>query len=244
MANLWRHNGESQVDDVFVGVVGAELPWLLNSPPRDWSVPSVLLIGLKQECDPRALLQTALAQRTPAVAALCLAKLGEQRNKLEFRVFTWRPLHPRRKLLPLGGWNASRFASWDQLFVDRFSSFGGVTLHVASNTNEPPALFKTNSSQLDGLGYRILSTLAEKYNFNFTLTTTSSDGMWAENHKGVWKGMLGDVHRGEKNLTINTIYITYHQAAAFDFSIPFKYEGPDIFLNTTSSVTLNVTSKM
>lgn len=50
-------------------------------------------------------------------------------------------------------------------------------------------------------------------------------GMWAENHKGVWKGMLGDVHRGEKNLTINTIYITYHQAAAFDFSIPFKYEG-------------------
>lgn len=176
---MWTPSLDSFIpsSDAVVSVVGAELPWLLTSPPERWSASSVLLVGNTLACDPRALLQTALAQRTPAVAALCLAKLGEQRNKLEFRVFTWRPLHPRRKLLLLGGWNASRFASWDQLFVDRFSSFGGVTLHVASNTNEPPALFKTNSSQLDGLGYRILSTLAEKYNFNFTLTTTSSDGM-------------------------------------------------------------------
>lgn len=52
-----------------------------------------------------------------------------------------------------------------------------------------------------------------------------SKGMWGERRNGNWRGMLGDVYRGEKNLTINTIFVSFPRAAAFDISIPFKYEG-------------------
>ncbi|XP_069995009.1 uncharacterized protein [Penaeus vannamei] len=211
--------------DAVVSVVGAELPWLLTSPPERWSASSVLLVGNTLACDPRALLQTALAQRTPAVAALCLAKLGEQRNKLEFRVFTWRPLHPRRKLLPLGGWNASRFASWDQLFVDRFSSFGGVTLGVASDHEDKPFLFNSSLTEWEGVGYRILKTLAESYNFTYTLTPWASDRRWGNWENGSWTGMLGDLYREVKNLTVNIISLSPRRAQYFDISVPFYNEG-------------------
>ncbi|XP_047494446.1 glutamate receptor ionotropic, kainate glr-3-like [Penaeus chinensis] len=211
--------------DVIVSVVGPELSWLLTSPPERWSASSVVLVGTTLQCDPRALLQTALTQRTPAVAALCLAKLGEQRNRLEFRVFTWRPLHPRRKLLPLGGWNASAFASWDQLFVDRFSSFGGVTLGVASDHDDMPFLFNSSLTEWEGLGYRLLNTLAESYNFTYTLTPWASDRQWGNWENNSWTGMLGDLYREVKNLTVNFISLSPRRAQYFDISVPYYKEG-------------------
>ena len=40
-----------------------------------------------------------------------------------------------------GKWDPQRFSTWDALFPDRFSSFAGTTLHVASIYDDMPILF-------------------------------------------------------------------------------------------------------
>ncbi|XP_064115161.1 glutamate receptor ionotropic, kainate glr-3-like [Macrobrachium nipponense] len=125
----------------------------------------------------------------------------------------------------LGPWNASMFLTKSDLFPDRFKTFKGEVLHVASDYDDYPLVFGDESGLVDGTNIRILNALAVTLNFSFTTTNRSRDNSWGELINGTWIGLLGEVFSGAKNMTINYFTVVENRAKDFDYTAPYFYEG-------------------
>nr|XP_045604091.1 glutamate receptor ionotropic, delta-1-like [Procambarus clarkii] len=219
---------------VMMVVVSGKPPREMVSPPGWWSLSTVLLLGVSWPCHASSLLQAPLLQQTPAVALLCPKYCHHNtcRVPVIYTVYTWRPFHPESKLVSHGPWRADRFPVWSSLFQDRFASLYGATLHVSSDEVDMPYVFRNPDGTFDGVGKRMTDTIGWWLNFNYTMTRRGSDKKWGEVVNGSWVGMLGDVWRGEKNLTFNYFAITEERAKDFDYSVPYYNEGYGFIIAT------------
>ncbi|XP_071531064.1 probable glutamate receptor [Panulirus ornatus] len=213
------------VTGTMVSVINGKVPWPLEEPPVTWSSSALLLIQVNLECDSRRLLQTQLAERTPAVVLLCPVN-SDQENSFVFRLLTWLPYDPPgQQLLQFGVWDSRVFPSFSDLFYDRFRSLAGRTLHVASDDDDAPLVFLDDDDEFEGTSKRILDLLSVWLNFTYTLTHGAPDSKWGEMENGTWVGLLGEVYRGNKDLTINYFTITHERSQYFDYSVSFHTEG-------------------
>ncbi|KAF2368737.1 Solute-binding protein family 3/N-terminal domain of MltF [Trinorchestia longiramus] len=126
----------------------------------------------------------------------------------------------------LQNWNKTAFSSTSYLGPDQFQDFRGVTLHIASDSDDSPLVFEAEKNEsLTGLNIEIVKALSKWLNFQFTTTYASSDFQWADFDNGTFNGLLGDVQHGDKNFTINYLTITRERAYYFDASVPYYWEG-------------------
>ncbi|KAG7154184.1 Glutamate receptor-like 56 [Homarus americanus] len=77
----------------------------------------------------------------------------------------------------------------------------------------------------DGITVKMLDTIAEVLDFNYTLTVEPPDGAWGSLVNGSWTGMLGMVHRHEKNFTVSTMPLTANRIEDFDAGVWYWTEG-------------------
>lgn len=61
--------------------------------------------------------------------------------------------------------------------------------------------------------------------FIFYYVSFHCKGEWGSLENGTWNGLLGEVYRREKNLTMNYFTVTYQRAKDFDYSTSFYTEG-------------------
>ncbi|XP_047471302.1 glutamate receptor ionotropic, delta-2-like [Penaeus chinensis] len=123
----------------------------------------------------------------------------------------------------VGSWDNQLFSTIDALFPERFQTFDGEVLHVASDYDDYPLIYETDD--VDGMNIRILKALGAWLNFTFTTTSVASDDLWGSLENGTWTGLLGDVYRGEKNITINYFTVVYERARDFDYTATYFTEG-------------------
>ncbi|XP_068233742.1 ionotropic receptor 21a-like [Palaemon carinicauda] len=224
-------------EDLWVGVIltGAVLVYvytgenfpILDSPPLSWSLAALLIVSISENCDEN-LLQTELASRTSSLAVMCPMFIHSSAQRTiekptAFAVHTWQPFHPQSKRLYIGRW--SSLSSWDDLFVDRFRSFHGTILHLASDNAELPYFYTANDGAMDGINKRMLDTIGAWLNFSYVPTQEADELNWGEKINGTWDGFLGEIWGGTKDLTINGFSNTYERAKDFDFTHPYSYEG-------------------
>lgn len=158
-----------------VVLVGSGSSWPLWSPPDWWSPKAVVLVVVWRTCRARDLLQTPLLESTTSVAVLCPSFPSADPQRPVFRVATWLPYAAAEKFLQLGVWDPAAFATWDDLFRDRFADFGGKAIHLASDYDDMPLIFETEDS-LDGTNIRMMDALAAQLNFTYTSTEQAPDG--------------------------------------------------------------------
>ncbi|KAK8389000.1 hypothetical protein O3P69_020760 [Scylla paramamosain] len=77
----------------------------------------------------------------------------------------------------------------------------------------------------DGVQVEVLDALATKLNYTFNLTTEPPDEKWGSFENGSWNGMLGMIHRGEKNFTVNYFGYTNKRIEDFDATVSYWMEG-------------------
>lgn len=205
-------------------VLGSEPEWLMDVSDV-WAPSMLLVVNVNASYDARPLLELPLIQRA---VSLALLEASEDKGMLEFLVFTSRPFlrdseGDRRMKFFLGSWNSQLFSTLNALFPERFETFGGETLHVASDYDDYPLIYKTDD--VDGMNIRILKALGAWLNFTYTTTTVASDDLWGSMENGSWTGLLGDVFRGEKNITINYFTVVYERARDFDYTATYFTEG-------------------
>lgn len=185
-----------------MSLINRKLPWPLEAPPQIWVSSNLLLFQVNLECEAKRLFHTKLVEQTPSVVLFCplynsrndssLEKRVENESEalkmknfnqiikegeyeLVFRVMTWLPFDPDRQLMLLGNWDRRVFVSFQDLFHDRFQSFGGKTLQVASDDDDAPLLFLDDQNEFEGTCKRILDALSVWLNFTFTLTHEAPD---------------------------------------------------------------------
>ncbi|XP_042855860.1 glutamate receptor ionotropic, kainate 2-like [Penaeus japonicus] len=215
---------------VVVALVGSGSSWPLWSPPDWWLPKAVVLVVVSKTCRARDLLQTPLLESTTSVAVLCPSFPTGNPQRPVFRVSTWLPYSADENLLQLGDWDPAAFPAWDDFFYDRFSDFGGKAIHLASDYDDMPLIFETDDG-LDGTNIRMMDALASLLNFTYTSTDEAPDAEWGErDENGTWSGMLGELHRGVKDLAINYFTVTTERAEDFDYSVPYYNEGFGLIL--------------
>ncbi|XP_063866948.1 glutamate receptor U1-like [Scylla paramamosain] len=134
----------------------------------------------------------------------------------------------------LSPWERESFSRWEALFPDRFPSFQGYTFHIASRLKDEPFFFPSVKDPLkrNGVGLDMMECLSAKLNFSYTATNNSPDSKWGASSNGVWDGVLGMVHRREKNFTINSFLLDINRSRDFDFSTPIHIDGFGVYLRS------------
>lgn len=153
---------------VLVAVVGTWSPRLLWSPPGWLSPQAVLLLVVAQTCTARKHFQSPLLQNTPYVALLCLNQKTQTPEDSTYSVMTHLPLSPKSGPLSLGTWHPDNFATFNDLFHDKFQDFSGTALNVVVSLYDIPILFLRDDGEVDGFSARILATLSSWLNFTYS----------------------------------------------------------------------------
>ncbi|XP_042889540.1 glutamate receptor-like [Penaeus japonicus] len=81
-----------------------------------------------------------------------------------------------------------------------------------------------------GILIEVLDSMAEYFNFTYTLKLPDDDQWGSLKKDGTWTGMVGEVYRGEQEMALGPTSITEEREKAIDFTVPFDYEPWDILI--------------
>ncbi|XP_037795084.1 ionotropic receptor 21a-like [Penaeus monodon] len=191
-----------------------------------WNPQYLLFFSVSNETKSNLLLEDAFK----GIERLLLVEktyLTSYTNKLMSGMFTSFPFE-ERKIKLTGSWSNTKFASKEDLFVDRFESFRGYEFQLGTWLDDYPYLYQSKTKPEgygDGLEVEMLDAMAKVLDYKYNLTKVSPDMMWGAFENGSWNGMLGMVHRKEKNFTVNYFVITGERIDAFDATVSYWMEG-------------------
>lgn len=146
----------------------------------------------------------------------------------EMDMYTYFPFALNNKVKLLGTWRSPVGQSASNIFIDRFPSFEGYKFLLGTWFDDFPYLHQARAAEKgigDGVEVEMLSALAAVLNYTFNLTTEPPDEKWGALENGSWTGMLGMIHRKEKNFTVNYFGYTHERIKAFDASVSYWMEG-------------------
>ncbi|KAK3890320.1 hypothetical protein Pcinc_005702 [Petrolisthes cinctipes] len=210
---------------VLILIIGSCVDWLEE---ESWTPPDYLIVvNVNTSWDATLLIELPLIQRSTSLVLL----QGTHMNGILLphlftsRYFSKTPHGERLTIDPLGLWDKTRFKTHYEMFPDRFQTLSGEVLHVASDLDDYPLVYSDDDS-VDGTNIRILESLGAWLNFTFTLTETAEDNNWGELENGTsWNGLLGEVYRGHKNITVNYFTVVEERLRDFDVTATYFYEG-------------------
>ncbi|XP_063844821.1 uncharacterized protein LOC135091270 isoform X2 [Scylla paramamosain] len=196
--------------------------------------PLYLLLVNTRGGSPDALMEEAFS-RVEHLALLSVQDRASNSSLSTF-IYSFFPFSHQAPVRLTGIWSTS--TSLQHLFVDRFPSFEGYQFQIASWVDDYPYLYLTSgetddlrqvrelqTGEASGLQVEVLDTLGYTLNFTYTMMTRPEDWLWGELQDGAWTGMLGKVHSGEKNFTVNFFGYNLERTRAFDASSPYWMEG-------------------
>ncbi|XP_064085120.1 uncharacterized protein LOC135200410 isoform X2 [Macrobrachium nipponense] len=123
--------------------------------------------------------------------------------------------------------------TFDVLFPDRFESFHGHYFHLSSWVDDFPYMVKGKTLEdTHGMCIYMLDDIAGRLNFTYKVYELPEDHLWGDLHNGSWRGMIGEVWRGERDFCINVMSLVEDRFQAVDFSVPY-------FLDSDSFVIRN-----
>ncbi|XP_047499547.1 ionotropic receptor 21a-like [Penaeus chinensis] len=143
------------------------------------------------------------------------------------RMYTSFPFEAKQ-IKPVGSWDDAASTSREDVFVDRFESFRGYEFQLGTWLDDYPYLYQSKTKPEgygDGVEVEMLDALSGVLDFKYNLTTAPPDLKWGAFENGSWTGMLGMVHRKEKNFTVNYFGITGERVDAFDATVSYWMEG-------------------
>lgn len=144
-------------------------------------------------------------------------------NTGNMEMLTYFPFSVGQKVKSIGVWTSAA-----DIFVDRFTSFEKYKFLLGTWFDDFPYLHQANGKEEgvgDGVEVEALFALGAVLNFTFHLTTEPPDDKWGALENGSWTGMLGMVHRKEKNFTVNYFGYTSERIEAFDATVSYWMEG-------------------
>ena len=84
--------------------------------------------------------------------------------------------------------------------------------------------------------YLLLSDLSNRLNFSFTLQENPPDWHWGDLINGTWTGMIGQIYRQEKDMTMNAMYYEIDKYTDLDLSIPYSTDAYTIVIKASKNI--------
>jgi len=101
-----------------------------------------------------------------------------------------------------------------------------------------PYVLKRQSGEFHGFGVDLLDELSKFLRFNYTINIVRDGRYGKEDENGTWNGMIGEVMRGEADLAVSDLTITYSRERVIDFTFPFMQSGLAILIKRGDNMTI------
>lgn len=98
------------------------------------------------------------------------------------------------------------------------------SISIATDLDDFPLFYLDATGTVRGLTLNIVDTLSVWLNFTYT-TSSAPDKLWGELENNSWTGLLGEVAKGNNNMTINFFIQSPERSKYFEASIPYMFEG-------------------
>lgn len=141
----WQHQFQSSPSIFYSGrcvlilIIGSWVDWLEEQGEEAWTPPATLIVvNVNTSWDATLLMELPLIQRSASLALLQEIPTDGIPSPYLF-TSKYFSKTPHEQLLPLdllGLWDKTRFPTHDDVFPDRFQTFSGEVLHVASDLDD------------------------------------------------------------------------------------------------------------
>ncbi|KFD57020.1 hypothetical protein M513_02277 [Trichuris suis] len=107
-------------------------------------------------------------------------------------------------------------------------------LRVTAYMEEPFIMYKKSVERLsgndryEGFCVDLLERIAEVNKFNYTIHEVKDKSYGTPDASGRWSGMIGELIRGEADIAVTSLTISYARSEVIDFSVPFMHLGISI----------------
>ncbi|KAA0203953.1 Ionotropic receptor 115 [Hyalella azteca] len=206
--------------------------WLIDSndfkidklieKPSLWCPQKLVVLSLSADVELSKLIDTKAIQCSKFAVIITPSKTFET-----ILVYTTFPLQ-RNSLRLLGRWTVQSFEKEESLFIDRFATFSGSVLQLASWCDDYPQLYALPYPHNDtcvGSNIDALDIVSSHLNFTYNLEMEPFDCLWGSIENGTWTGMLAEIAYHGKNITINYFTIVLDRYIAFDSTYPHQAEA-------------------
>ncbi|KAK4308272.1 hypothetical protein Pmani_020025 [Petrolisthes manimaculis] len=178
-----------------------------------------------------------VSQRVEQVEALVATRNGKKTEHIlgvvkggqegEWRVYM-NMLYWGEGVRPVTTWRHHRFTSHSQLFPDKLTDLQGAILKVSTFELAPSIMYyrTENGSLLYRYGEDVFltETLASVLNFRLHYAEPADGELWGKKVNGSWKGMNGELGRGDVDIGIANFFISLANLEVLDFTAPYKAE--------------------
>ncbi|KAK7068287.1 hypothetical protein SK128_006516 [Halocaridina rubra] len=211
---------------IHIIICDTDITPFFESVSLEWNPKYILIYSLN--ADLIWILQEKVFQGIERLAYMSLLPSSLNTTNIRIGLYTYFPFFKENSLSLLGVWNKDSYANVENIFIDRYQSFEGAVFHLGTWFDDFPYLYQSKTEPEgigEGVEVEMLDAIAATLNFSYTLTTEPPDLKWGAFVNGTWTGMLGMVHRKDKNFTINYFVITSERVKAFDATVSYWMEG-------------------
>lgn len=192
---LRSYHDECFVHVVLFSSVEVVLAFAEEVPELTWTPAFLLLLNLNTSEDADHLLPHRALNHSPF---LTLLQARVTRGAFRFDVHTYNVFGDKIDYIGHAYPDFSQLRFGD-VFPDRFDSFHGVNLHLASWADDFPYLVPQDAlEETTGIGIYMLQEIGSRLNFTYTVYEMPEDQWWGDFSNGSWRGMIGELWRGEK----------------------------------------------
>ncbi|CAB3407428.1 unnamed protein product [Caenorhabditis bovis] len=107
-------------------------------------------------------------------------------------------------------------------------SLEGRHLKVTVYLEAPFVMIRRDDAAYEGYCIDLLAKIAALLKFNYTIRTVHDDAYGTRGPNGKWSGMVGELQRGEADLAVASLTISYGRSEVIDFTVPYMHLGISI----------------
>lgn len=165
-------------------------------PERIWTPNHLLLVNLDTSVNASRLLANENFHYSPFLSQL---QPDSRSGMTRYRILTYESFRPHNRITSHGVYSSDRPQTFATVFPDRFRSFYGYNLHLASWIDDFPYLVPGPTVQeAYGMCFNMLNEISRRLDFSFTIYKQPNDGLWGEKINDSWVGMIGQLWRRER----------------------------------------------
>ncbi|XP_068243713.1 uncharacterized protein [Palaemon carinicauda] len=207
----------------------------ITSQSEKWTTGPLLLVNLK----PHTCLRNVLITLNEIhKSSLLQMKQSYDGGPIRYNVISYNPFSSMDLGFTYLELNPAEAILYDEVFPERFCSFHGYTLQVASFTDDFPNLFSVGHAERRVMGFAksMLDALGNHLNFSYNLQeeVPLQIRSYGQNSSGAYRSdILGQVIRREKDIIVNRLYLE-DENGKLEFSYPFATSSYSALLKMTT----------
>ncbi|XP_042205177.1 uncharacterized protein LOC121854567, partial [Homarus americanus] len=191
-------------------------------PELVWTPDHLLLINVDESVNATHLLAQ---EKFSHSLYLSLLQPHNRMGAGHYLILTLETFRPLNKITSHGIYSVTKPRAFSEVFPDRFQSFYGYKIQLASWPDDFPYLIPGPTLEKTyGMCVNMLNEISAKLNFSYVFDS-EAEASWGELVNGSWIGMVGQVSRKEKDMSVNVIAVDKDRYTAVDLSVIYMTDS-------------------